>query len=189
MSPLLTQTYQVVLRQLEEMPQFLKRALADLSLPLLQQQPPCDKMPLLEHLCHVRDCDPDLYGLRIRRVLREAAVPLLEPVQVGAWPKERAYLSQEPSAVIEDFEQMRAALVGELRGLSEAELTKAGQRVDGTKVSVLEMVAQIAEHDWDHKWRIAAILKEFAARAAQSPNSSTDGPAFGKSPTAARVER
>lgn len=178
MSPLLSQTYEMVLRQLEEMPQFLKHSLCGLPTLLLAQQARCDKMALLEHLCHVRDCDPDLYGLRIRRVLNEATVPLLEPVQVGAWPKERGYLSQDSNAVLEEFAQMRAALAGELRCLTEADLTKVGQRVDGSEVSVLEIVAQIAEHDWDHKWRIAAILKEFATSAAESPN-----------PSAAHVER
>ena len=65
------QAYASLLSQLAEMPLFLQHSLAGLPKELLQRIPERDKSPLLEHLCHIRDCESDLYGLRIHRVLRE----------------------------------------------------------------------------------------------------------------------
>jgi hypothetical protein len=165
MPNLLEQTYAVVLKQLEEMPEFLRLSLSGLPPELMSRKPLGDDLSLVEHLCHVHDCDPDLYALRIRRILREAS-PFLEPVNVSVWPQERQYASKNPASVLADFIQIRSELVEELRGLREAELSRVGKRADGTEINVLGVVAQIAEHDWDHKRRVAAILREFSSNAA-----------------------
>ena len=165
MPTLFAQAYEAVLKQLEEMPQFLQSSLSGLPAQLLQQRPACDDMSLVEHLCHVRDCDPDLYAFRVRLILKER-VPYLDPVDVGVWPEERGYASQEPVAVLHDFVRARAEFLEELRGLREDELGRTGRRADGSEVNVLAVLAQIAEHDWDHKRRIAAILREFSSNAA-----------------------
>lgn len=162
MTPLLSQTYALVLHQLEEMPRFLQQALAGLPPELMQRRAACDELSLIEHLCHVRDCDPDLYALRIRRILTEPT-PLLAPVDVSVWPAERDYRSREAAPVIEDFAHQRGRLIDELRELPHTELARVGRRADGSEINVLGVVGQIAGHDWDHKWRIAAILREFAA--------------------------
>jgi hypothetical protein len=167
MQSLFPKAYEVVLRQLEEMPQFLLKSLSGLPDQIIRRKAASDDLSLIEHLCHVRDCDPDLYGLRIRRILHEAS-PFLEPVNVSVWPAKRNYQSQDVSLVLNDFTQRRAALVQELRAVSEDALCRTGRRADGTEIDVMGVVAQIAEHDWDHKWRVAAILREFSASAVAS---------------------
>lgn len=121
-------------------------------------------MSLVEHLCHVRDCDPDLYAFRVRLILKER-VPYLEPVDVGGWPEERGYIFQEPVAVLQDFVHARTEFLEELRGLREGELSRTGRRADGGEVNVFAVLAPLAEHDRDHKRRIAAILREFSSNA------------------------
>ena len=151
-----------LLTQLAEMPAFLERTLAALPPELLQRQPANDQFPLIEHLWHVRDCDPDLYALRIRRVLREDS-PRLEPVDVGAWYGERRYRAKPAGQAIAEFAMLRAGLVDELTGLDERALARRGVRADGGEIGVLDIVEQLLEHDSDHRWRIAAILGGFAA--------------------------
>jgi hypothetical protein len=154
-----------LLNQLAEMPAFLARTLGGLPPPLLLRQPANDAFPLIEHLWHLRDCDPDLYALRIRQVLREER-PRLEPVDVGAWYGERRYRDRAGAQAIAEFAALRAGLVAELAALDGPALARTGVRADGREIDVLGLVEHIAEHDRDHRWRIAAILGSFAANAA-----------------------
>lgn len=150
-----------LLDQLTEMPDFLRRTVLGLPREALLRMPVNDDLHLLEHLWHTRDCDPLLYGLRIRRILAEDR-PALEPVDVGAWTDARAVASLEGDQAIVEFEQERAALIAELRGLSADDWNRAGVRDDGSDISVLGIVRQLVAHDRDHRWRIAAVLRGFA---------------------------
>lgn len=151
------------------MPVFLRRTLAGLPRAALLRQPENDKSPLLEHLWHTLDCDTDLYGLRIRRILAEDR-PVLEPIDVGAWPEAHAYTSRDGDAAIAEFEQHRAMLIAELEALEPERLAKVGVRADGSEISALGVVEQLAAHDQDHRWRVTAILREFAGLGAQRPD-------------------
>jgi hypothetical protein len=153
--------FTLLLDQLAEMPQFLRSTVVGLPRELLVRKPKCDKSDLLEHLWHTRDRETDLYGLRIRRILNGER-PHLEPVDVGAWPLARGYRDRDGNEAIAGFERERAALLDELRALSAAQLCRVGIRIDGTENSVLDVVDQLAAHDRDHRWRITAILREFA---------------------------
>ena len=154
------QTYKSLLAQLSEMPRFLENALRGISRDILLRQPEQDRSPLLEHLWHIRDCESDLYIARIHRVLREQE-PTLSPVDVGSWVEDRKYFSREGDAAIHQFTQLRASLVSELQDMGEENLARIGYRVDGTQFNILGLVEQVADHDRDHRWRIAAILRSY----------------------------
>jgi len=162
-SSLLKQTYADLLDHLAEMPAFLERTTAALPQDLLQAAPANDKFPLIDHLWHVRDCDPDLYALRIRKVLREDR-PVLEPVDVGAWYGDRRYRERPADQAIAEFAKLRTELISELQTLDENALTRVGVRADGSEVNVLALVRQISDHDREHRWRIASILRGFALK-------------------------
>jgi hypothetical protein len=157
------QAYASLLSQLAEMPPFLQHALAGLPTELLQRLPEDDKSPLLEHLWHIRDCESDLYGLRIHRVLRESR-PNLDPVDVGIWPAERGYLQRDGNTAIVEFAALRNDLISDLNQLEETSISRVGIRFDGTEINILGLVEQVADHDRDHRWRIAAILRSFGGR-------------------------
>ena len=152
------QAYASLLNQLAEMPPFLQHALAGLPTGLLQRSVEIDKSPLLEHLWHIRDCESDLYGFRIHRVLRESR-PNLEPVEVGHWPTERGYLQRNGDTAIAEFAALRNELISALGRLDAPTLSRVGIRIDGTEINILGLVEQLADHDRDHRWRIAAILR------------------------------
>ena len=151
-----------LLNQLGEMPVFLERTVASLPLELLRKSPAEDQFPLIEHLWHVRDCDPDLHALRFRKVLREDR-PRLEPVDVGAWYGDRRYREKSGAQAIAEFAQSRADLIADLRQLEERDLARTGIRADGSDITLLGLVEQLSEHDRDHRWRIASILGGFAS--------------------------
>ena len=155
-------TYASILNQLAEMPAFLERTMCALPADLLQRPPAEDQFPLIEHLWHVRDCDPDLYALRIRKVLQEDR-PALPPVDVGAWYADRRYRERPGLQAVSEFARLRANLINELKPLEERALARVGVRADGSEISVQALIEQLAEHDRDHRWRIALILGGFAA--------------------------
>lgn len=157
--------YAALLAALEEMPRFLRHTLAGLSREVLLRMPENDRSHLLEHLWHTRDCDADLYGLRIRRILREER-PSLEPVDVVAWLEDRGYESRDGDLAIAEFEHERASLLSELKALTPQQLARVGIRADGSEVSVLDIIQQLAMHDQDHRQRVATILRGFAEAAA-----------------------
>jgi hypothetical protein len=156
--------YAALLDALEEMPRFLRYSLEGLSREALLRVPENDRSHLLEHLWHTRDCETDLYGLRIRRILAEDR-PHLEPVDVVAWLEERGYEAREGDAAIAEFEQERGRLLSELRVLTPDQLARTGVRADGSEISALAIIQQIAMHDQDHRQRVAAILRGFTEAA------------------------
>jgi hypothetical protein len=157
------QAFSSLLLQLEEMPQFLQRSVASLPADVLTRHPKNDKSPLIEHLWHVRDCDSDLYALRIRRVLHEDR-PFLTPVDVAVWPEQRNYMARNGDIAIAQFLELRTDLVAELKATDHQALARVGNRADGTDINVLGLIEQMAEHDRDHRWRIAAILRDFGCQ-------------------------
>jgi hypothetical protein len=158
---LFKQTYASLLNQLAEMPIFLERTMASLPADMLQRPPIADQFPLIEHLWHVRDCDPDLYAFRIRKVLQEER-PALAPVDVGAWYVDRRYRARSGQQAISEFAKLRADLIKELKDVEECDLARVGMRADGCEISVHGLIEQLAEHDRDHRWRITSILGGFA---------------------------
>lgn len=157
---MLHQAYCSLLRQLEEMPSFLEKTVLSLPSAVLLRTPDGDKSPLLEQLWHIRDCESDLYALRIRRVLNEPR-PRLELMDVGVWPEVRAYMARNGNLAVHEFAQLRALLVAELEPLGPEELRRVGVRADGTEINVLGLIEQLLEHDRDHRWRITAILRNY----------------------------
>ena len=155
------QAYENILRQLEEMPRFIERVTAGLDESALGRMPTNDKSNLNEHLWHIRDCEIDLYALRIRRTLEEEQ-PYLAPVDVNAWPSEREYATRKAANGIAEFLEARRRLVAQLIALSEIQLSRVANRADGRSSNVLTLIEELAEHDRDHRWRIAAILRSFA---------------------------
>jgi hypothetical protein len=158
------QAYSSLLNQLEEMPAFLEKTAASLPNEWLVRRPEKDNSPLLEHLWHIRDCDSDLYALRIRRVLQEDK-PYLEPVDVSVWPESRNYIKRNGGLALAEFVELRAGLVKELREVSQDALARVGVRADGSEINVLGLIEQLAEHDRDHRWRITAILRSYGCPA------------------------
>ena len=154
-------SYTILIDQLAETPRFFRKTLFGLPLDLMRRKAEGDNLHLQGHLWHVLDCDTDLYGLRIRRILSEHQ-PQLVPVDVGAWPAARGYDDRNGDDAITAFETERAQLIASLQSLSTEQIQRVGVRADQSEISVLGVVQQLLEHDQEHQRRIAAILAGFA---------------------------
>jgi hypothetical protein len=55
-------------------------------------------------------------------------------------------------------------LISDLSQLEGPSLSRVGIRFDGTEINILGLVEQVADHDRDHRRRIAAILRSFGDR-------------------------
>ena len=71
-------------------------------------------------------------------------------------------MERDGDVAIVKFSEARRVLLAELGELKETQLSRVGIRVDGSEINVLALIEQLAEHDRDHRWRIAAILKSYA---------------------------
>lgn len=152
------QVYTGLLAQLADMPVYLRAALEQLPREALLKTAGSDDLHLLTHAWHVRDCESELYGARIRRILAEDK-PTLPGLDVGAWPEERGYAARPLEQALAEFSALRATLVDDVASLSPEALARVGIRFDGQASSVLDVLGQLAEHDRDHRVRIAAILR------------------------------
>ncbi len=153
-----------LVNQLAEMIGFIESIYLSLPGHLLSRQPEHDDLTLLEHLWHVRDCDCELYGLRIARTLAED-IPLFASVDVSNWPTERAYMCQPAPAAIRDFVDVRQTLVTRLGRLNAAGYARKGRLLAlGQEVDVFDLAEMLIEHDRDHRQRMVVILTEFATK-------------------------
>lgn len=87
---------------------------------------------------------------------------MLSPVDVGAWYADRRYREKSGQQAIAEFTSLRFDLIEELKLLEASDLERAGVRADQSEISVHGLIDQLAEHDRDHRWRIASILSGFA---------------------------
>ena len=148
---------------LAEMPPFVEAALTHLPAEMLVRVPPNDKSPLLEHAWHLRDCDENLYAMRIRRALAEDT-PFLEPMDISHWVHERAYMSRPIGDALAQFRQGRTRLVNEISQLSHAQMLRLAKRGDGSSSTVLALIGELLAHDQDHRLRISAVLASYLAQ-------------------------
>lgn len=150
-----------IVNLLLEMPDFLERALGGFTHEQLTEIPENDNSPLAEHAWHVRDCDEELYGMRIRKVLEESN-PFIEPMSVNHWPMQRSYLTKSVAQAIGEFRAIREGLVETLRAAPITAFERKCRRADGTTSSIADLIYELLDHDRDHRVRIAAILAQKA---------------------------
>jgi hypothetical protein len=149
--------------RLQEMPSFVEAALAQLPSELLVRVPECDRSPLLEHAWHLRDCDEDLYAMRIRRAVAEDH-PFLEPMEISHWVQQRAYMSRPIGEALAQFREGRARLVAQVGEFSQEQFHRLAKRGDGSSSTVMALIGELLAHDQDHRLRMSAILASYAAR-------------------------
>jgi hypothetical protein len=155
----------LLVNSLLEMPAFMDHAFRGLRPDHLTVLPDNDKSPLAEHAWHIRDCEEELYGMRIRKVLEENE-PYIEPMSVSHWPEARGYLTKPAMQAAREFRELREGLVELLRSAPSNALDRTCRRGDGSTSSIADLIGELLAHDQDHRVRIAAILARRVACAA-----------------------
>jgi hypothetical protein len=112
----------------------------------------------IEHLCHLRDLDV-VHTKRVGRMLTES-VPDLPSVDGLAMAAERDYAVQDPDTALAGFEQVRASLVRTLDGISPPQWERIGLRDSVRRVTLLELVLEIHQHDREHVQELHELAAE-----------------------------
>jgi hypothetical protein len=102
-----------------------------------------------EQLCHVRDIEIDGYHVRLRRLVDETR-PTLASVDTYALAKERRYGEADAAQALAAFARARAATVELVRGLSPAQLARAGSFDGYGPVTVRSVIHFLCSHDQQH---------------------------------------
>lgn len=124
----------------------------------VRQRPPGRGLALVEHACHLRDLDREVYSLRIWRILRED-LPVLEPIDGWQMADERRYVGQDLTEALKGLGAARTKLLRTLASLDPPQL-KRMSIFDHTRVSLIELVRDIDRHDQTHLQELDELLAD-----------------------------
>jgi uncharacterized damage-inducible protein DinB len=148
-----------LIEQLAEMPVFLEKGFLGLPREQFVRVPVDDKSSLVEHLWHIRDCESEFYVPRIEQTLDHDQPPLWPMPDIGCWYVERAYQQRDGDQAIREFTAIRQQLIERLRALTPDQFERVSLRQNGSTFSIYDMIEHIADHDRDHRIRMAGILR------------------------------
>ena len=115
----------------------------------------------IEVLCHLRDCDREVFAPRLERLLGETH-PVLADVGMDGLERSRDYRGQSPAQALEEWRTARRALLARLAPLARADWERAGLHPARGSYSVAVLARTLADHDLSHRRQIAEALGEFA---------------------------
>lgn len=148
-----------LIEQLAEMPRFLAEVFQGMPREHLTRAPEEDNLSLIEHLWHIRDCESGLYYPRIVQALDDDKPALWPMPDIGSWPLERAYSQRDGDDAIREFATLRQQLIGRLRDLEPSQFERVSVGQNGATYNVYDLLEHLADHDRDHRWRMAVLVK------------------------------
>lgn len=113
---------------------------------------------VLETICHLRDIECDAYEVRIRRILAEDN-PMLDDIDGAQLAVERDYNNQNVFAALRSFSVARTRNVEILSNLTADECSRSGNLENTGKVSLVQLVGMIREHDQSHLEELEVIRR------------------------------
>ncbi len=150
-----------LLNRIGEMPGFVGQIFAGLSRAAAATPGPEHLFSPAEQCWHLADLEREGFGARIRR-LAEEDDPVLPDFDGDRIAKERNYRSLSLQDGVEAFRAARAANIERLRGIADAEWTRAGTQEGVGRVALCDLPAMMAEHDASHRREIEAWMRSFA---------------------------
>jgi carbonic anhydrase/acetyltransferase-like protein (isoleucine patch superfamily) len=115
----------------------------------------------LEVLCHLRDADREVLLPRLERLLGEDH-PEFADVDMTGWGEARAYRTQSPAAVLEEWRAVRRRILALLAPLGRADWLRQGVHSVRGPYPLADMTRTFAEHDLSHRRQMAAALGELS---------------------------
>jgi hypothetical protein len=157
-----------LLSELEDMPQQLERALRLIPRDRLGWKPeswdgsPAENFSVLEHICHLRDIEADGYHVRVQRMLDEAN-PSLASLDSYEIARERRYENAQIADALASFRSARAVTVERLRGVSDAQLARAGDFAEYGRLTLRALIHYLRSHDQQHLAGIQYLAGKIAS--------------------------
>lgn len=143
---------------LEQFPSRVADVVAALPASLAARRPEGTGFCLVEHVCHLRDLDA-VFVRRIRAVLARE-LPVLKSVDGTALAERRNYRRERVSDALAGFRRSRARLSALVRGLQPDTLRRCGLRDGRRRMSVEDLVREVADHDAEHALELHELTVE-----------------------------
>jgi hypothetical protein len=166
-----------LLSELEHMPRQLAQTLRQVPMDRIGWRPeswdgcPSEHFSALEQVCHLRDIERDGYHVRIHRMLDESH-PSLESLDGYEVARERRYDSEDLDAALAAFRNARAVTLEQLRGLSDAQLTRTGEFAEYGRLTLRALIHYLRSHDQQH----LAGIQWLAGKIASHPDRLDPNP-------------
>jgi len=156
--------FAAVLAEIAATPARLAAIAADVPEAQWKTRPAAGGFSLLEHACHLRDIEIEGYGVRIGRMLAEAA-PFLPDLDGDKLARERDYPSQDLRATERAFAAARMLLVRRLAALTPDERHRTGTLEGVGHITLEDLAAKLRQHDREHLADLAALRDEIRSSA------------------------
>ena len=127
----------------------------------LRQSPATDEWCLKEVAAHMRDAE-SLYRKQIELISRQKE-PRLPYEAIDVLPFERDYREQPLDRLLYEYEDGRQETVWLLRTLDEGDWERCGIHPYRGRISILDIVRELHEHDLEHLYQ-ARKLRDFVSR-------------------------
>ncbi|MCE3602216.1 DinB family protein [Massilia sp. P8910] len=161
--------FDALLARLAAMPDEMTRIVHAVPAGCRRMHPGGTGFSLVEHICHLRDLDRDVYRERIARLLAEDG-PALASVDGVAMAAERRYAEQDSDAALAGFRLARADLVAQLTATTPEQRQRYGI-VDGVRrITLDELVEDIYHHDRTHILELDELDAETSPTQSQGKN-------------------
>jgi DinB superfamily len=156
MQPLSPAPIQAPISMLEKTPPLLELLLRDVPADVLQWKPAAERWSIAEVLGHLVMIEK-LYEHRARRIMLEEspALPKYEPPAEGEARKKSARQHME------EFVPLRRAFVFYLHSIPAASAGRTGQHAELGRISLSQMLHELANHDLGH---LRQIAEQYRAR-------------------------
>ena len=113
------------------------------------------KWSLLEIICHLRDEEVEDFRTRVNNVLKDPSLTL-PPIDPGGWVKERKYIEQDYSTVLNSFIDERNRSIKWLRSLKDPKWDNCYMHPKLGPMSAKQFLSNWLAHDFLH---IRQIIK------------------------------
>jgi len=136
--------------------------LAALPVPGLEFHPAEGEWCVKEVLGHLIECEKRGFSGRIRTILTSEDSPPLEGWDQDAVARARKDCHRDWPALYHEFFELRSVSVGQVAGLSPADLTRGGQHPKVGFLTVADLLHEWVHHDRNHIRQMLANVQAFA---------------------------
>jgi hypothetical protein len=150
-------TIQPSVSLLEKTPAILEILLRDVPQELLHWKPAPDRWSIAEVLAHLAAIEL-LHESRARRIVREDEPALTKYVA----PEESEVQKKSASEQLELFATLRRAFVFYLHSVPSAAGSRAGHHPEMGRITLAQMLNELANHDLGHLRQIAELYRAHA---------------------------
>lgn len=117
---------------------------------------------LVQTLGHLRDVEREVNTRRLDAYLA-ASEPHFSALDTDAWDEERAYIHEDGRQALQDFIDLRLALLDRLVALEPEQWTRKARHALFGPTTLAEIMAFAAEHDLRHLAQIRETLRKLQA--------------------------